>query len=123
MAGMIKSAPDPVPLLQGLFAWLVIVKIPHKKSSAFVITTKGFGKITTIMVPFMVFGLYLWPILVMADDHKRNGIHPKQYESGKGSFDSNDRKNTRLKSKDEGNELTGLATAWLLGAANFTVLI
>jgi len=88
-----------------------------------VITTKGFGKITGIMFPFMVIGLYLWPIPVMADDHKRNGIHAKQYESGKGSFDSNDRKGRRLKSKDEGNELTGLATAWLLGAANFTVLI
>ena len=87
------------------------------------ITKKAFRKITGILVPSIVIALYLCPIPVMANDHKRNEIHADQYKSGKGSLDSNDRKNRRLKSKDEGNELTGLATAWLLGAANFTVLL
>jgi len=87
------------------------------------VTTKGYRKIKRIMIPVIVIALYLLPIPVLANDHKGNEIHYKQYESGKVSFDSNDRKNRRLKRKDKGNELTGLATAWLLGAANLTVLL
>lgn len=87
------------------------------------ITTKGFRNISLIIIPLMGIAFYLWPSAVMANDHKRNESHLRQYESGKDSFDSNDRKNRRLKSKDEGNELTGLTTAWLLGAANLTVLL
>ncbi len=87
------------------------------------ITTKGFRNISLIIIPLIVIAFYLRPSAVMANDHKRNENHLRQYESGKDSFDSNDRKNRRLKSKDEGNELTGLTTAWLLGAANLTVLL
>ena len=87
------------------------------------ITTKGFRNISLIIIPLMGIAFYLWPSAVMANDHEGNESHLRQYESGKDSFDSNDRKNRRLKSKDEGNELTGITAAWLLGAANLTVLL
>ncbi len=116
---MIKSWPDPVRAISK--AWTRIISI--KLWPLIVIKTKAFRKISGILIPLIVIALYLCPIPVMANDHKRNEIHAKQYKSGKGSFDSNDRKKRRLKSKDEGNELTGLATAWLLGAANLTVLL
>ncbi len=47
----------------------------------------------------------------------------KRYESREDNFDSNDHERRRLKNKDEGNELTGLTTAWLLAAANLTVFL
>ena len=87
------------------------------------IKTKSFRRIAGIGVPFIVIALYLCPISVVANDHKGNKIHSRQYESEKGIFESNDCKNRRLKSKEKGNELTGLTTAWLLGAANLTVLL
>ena len=87
------------------------------------LATKAVRRISGILIPFIVIVLYLCPIPVMANDHKKSEIHADQYKSGKGRFDSNDLKDRRLRSKDEGNELTGLATAWLLGTANLTVLL
>ncbi len=69
----------------------------------------------------MVLTSHVWPSAVMANGHKGNESHFKQYENGKGNFDLNDRKRRRLKKEDEGNELTGLTTAWLLAAANLTI--
>jgi len=62
-----------------------------------VITTKGFRNISLIIIPLMGIAFYLWPSAVMANDHKGNESHLRQYESGKDSFDSNDRKNRRVK--------------------------
>ena len=88
-----------------------------------VITTKDFRDIFVILIPLMALAFHVWPSAVMANDHKGDESHFKQYESGKDNFDSKDRKKRRLKSKDKGNELTGLTTAWLLAAANLTVLL
>ena len=88
-----------------------------------VITTKGFRDIFVILIPLMALAFHVWPSAVMANDHKGDESHFKQYESGKDNFDSKDRKQRRLKSKDKGNELTGLTTAWLLAAANLTVFL
>ena len=88
-----------------------------------VITTKDFRDIFVILIPLMALAFHVWPSAVMANDHKGDESHFKQYESGKDNFDSKDRKKRRLKSKDKGNELTGLTTAWLLAAANLTVFL
>ena len=84
---------------------------------------KGYRNILLIVMLLMFLAFHSWPCAVIANDHKGNQSHLRQYERGKDSFDSNDHKNRRLKSKDEGNALTGLTTAWLLGAANLTVLL
>ena len=87
------------------------------------IKTKGFRNVFLILIPLMVLTFYVWPSAVMANDHKGGKSDFKRYESREDNFDSNDHERRRLKNKDEGNELTGLTTAWLLAAANLTVFL
>jgi len=98
-------------------------KAPKQRKSIRVITTKVYRKILLIMVPLMVLAFHVWPTAVTANDHKGGENHFKRYEGGKYKSDSNDHKRRRLKNEDEGNELTGLTTAWLLAAANLTVFL
>ena len=87
------------------------------------IKTKGFRNVFLILIPLMVLTFYVWPSAVMANDHKGGKSDFKRYESREDNFDSNDHERRRLKNEDEGNELTGLTTAWLLAAANLTVFL
>ena len=84
---------------------------------------KGYRNISLIVMLLMILAFHSWPCAVIANDHKGDRSHFKQYESGKDDSDSKDRKGQRLKNDDEGNELTGLTAAWLLAAANLTVFL
>jgi len=85
---------------------------------------KSLQKNITYYVPLNGSGFFtFWPTAVTANDHKGGENHFKRYEGGKYKSDSNDHKRRRLKNEDEGNELTGLTTAWLLAAANLTVFL
>ncbi|HIJ58081.1 MAG TPA: hypothetical protein HPP41_00230 [Deltaproteobacteria bacterium] len=57
-----------------------------------------------------------------ANDHKTSESHHERYERIKEHDDYEGRKRRRLKREDEGNELTGQTAAWLLVAANLTVV-
>ena len=70
----------------------------------------------------MVFASHVWPIIVVADDHKKQESRYKRYESRKEHYDYNDRKG-QGKKKDEGNEVTGQTASWLLVAANLTAAL
>ena len=87
------------------------------------ITTKDYRNIFFILISLMVIAFHVWPSAIMANDHKGGKSDFKRYESREDNFDSNDHERRRLKNKDEGNELTGLTTAWLLAAANLTVFL
>ena len=87
------------------------------------ITTKDYRNIFFILISLMVLAFHVWPSAIMANDHKGGKSDFKRYESREDNFDSNDHERRRLKNKDEGNELTGLTTAWLLAAANLTVFL
>ena len=96
-------------------------KAPQHRKSLRVI--KGYRNISLIVMLLMILAFHSWPCAVIANDHKGDRSHFKQYESGKDDSDSKDRKGQRLKNDDEGNELTGLTAAWLLAAANLTVFL
>jgi hypothetical protein len=96
-------------------------KAPEQTKSIRVI--KGYRNLFLIVMPLMVLAFHIWPCVVIANDHKGDRSHFKQYESGKDGSDSKNRKGERLKNEDEGNELTGLTAAWLLAAANLTVFL
>ena len=87
------------------------------------ITTKDYRNIFFILISLMVLAFHVWPSAVAANDHKRDESHFKRYEGGKDNSDFSDRKKRQVKKKDEGNELTGLTAAWLLAAANLTVVL
>jgi len=87
------------------------------------ITIKDYRNIFFILISLMVFAFHVWPSTVAANDHKRDESHFKRYEGGKDNSDFSDRKKRQVKKKDEGNELTGLTAAWLLAAANLTVVL
>lgn len=71
----------------------------------------------------MLFTFQLLPGVVAADDHKRRESGDKRYESREEHYDNRNRKRRQLEKEDKGNEVTGQTAAWLLVAANFTVVL
>lgn len=94
----------------------------NKGLSVLVITTKDYRKIFFILITLMLFSFHVWPSVVVANDHKERESHNKRYESRKEHYDYNDLQGRQVKKEDEGNEVTGQTAAWLLVAANLTVV-
>jgi len=88
-----------------------------------VTATSDYRKIFPVLAPLILFVFCVWPGPVAANDHKRSESHHERYERMKEHDDYEDRKRRRLKKEDEGNELTGQTAAWLLVAANLTVVL
>ena len=76
-----------------------------------------------ILIPLMLITFQLLPCVVSADEHKRRESGDKRYQSSEERYDSRDRTARQLEKEDESNEVTGQTTAWLLVAANFTVVL
>jgi hypothetical protein len=94
-----------------------------KGSAMFMITSRTSKKIFSIMLLSMLFFCLDWPSVIVADDHKRHQSDYKRYENRKDQFDYSNREEGQEKNADEGNEITGQTTAWLLVAANLTIAI
>ncbi|MFC1812397.1 hypothetical protein ACFL03_06860 [Thermodesulfobacteriota bacterium] len=60
--------------------------------------------------------------MAIADDHKTTQKHYIRYENSREHRDYDDHSGRRVKKDDEGNETTGQTAAWLLAAANLTVV-
>jgi len=76
-----------------------------------------------ILIPLLLIAFQLLPCVVDADDHKKRESAYKRYESRDEHYESRDRTGRRLGREDDGNEVTGQTAAWLLVAANFTVVL
>jgi hypothetical protein len=85
--------------------------------------SQNYGKIFFILVPLILSIVQIFPDLVIADDHKTNKRHYKQYENNREHHDDGDQKKQRVQKDDEGNETTGQTAAWLLVAANLSVAL
>ena len=96
---------------------------PKKGLSILVIMTSDYRKIFFISITLMSFAFHVWPSVVMANEHKKRENHYNRYESRKEHYDYNDLKGRQVKKEDEGNEVTGQTAAWLLVAANLTVVL
>ena len=83
--------------------------------------SKNYGKVFFVSVLLILPMLNIFPDLVIADDHKTNKRHYKQYENSKEHRDYDDHNRRQVKKDDEGNETTGQTAAWLLAAANLTI--
>ena len=81
-----------------------------------------YRKMFFILIPLMLFTFQFWPSAVVANDHKGRKSHYERYESRKESYDDYDRKGWQVKKEDAGNDVTGQTAAWLLVAANLTVV-
>jgi hypothetical protein len=71
----------------------------------------------------MLFFFLVWPSMSVADGHKKRQKNYKKYENKENHFDKSNRKGGQEKNEDEGNEITGQTTAWLLVAANLTIAL
>jgi len=76
-----------------------------------------------ILIPLLLIAFQLLPCVVNADDHKKGESADKRYENREERYESRDRTGRRLEREDDGNEVTGQTAAWLLVAANFTVVL
>ena len=76
-----------------------------------------------VLIPLMLFVFQFSPNVVAADDHKKSESGDMRYESREEHYDSRYRKGRQLEKDDDGNEVTGQTAAWLLVAANFTVVL
>ena len=76
-----------------------------------------------VLIPLTLFDLQFSSGVVAADDHKKRENGDKRYESREERYDSRDRKGRQVEKEDDGNEVTGETAAWLLVAANFTVVL
>jgi len=85
--------------------------------------SKNYGKIFFISILLILSIVRVFPDLVIADDHKTNKRHYKQYKNNREHHDDDNHKRRRLKKDDEGNETTGQTAAWLLAAANLTIAL
>ena len=81
------------------------------------------GTVCFISVLLILSILQVVPDLAIADDHKTNKKNYKRYENSKERHDDDDRNRRQVKKDDEGNETTGQTAAWLLAAANLTVVV
>jgi len=80
------------------------------------ITSEKYGKINFISIVLMSLTFWIFPSLVIADDHERRHRDSRQYEIRRGHDDK------RGGSKDDkGHEVTGQFALWLLVAANLNV--
>jgi hypothetical protein len=86
------------------------------------ITSKAYGKIIFILIVLMSLTVWLAPSLAIADDDKKGHNYFKKHEIRKEHNDQYDDKREGNKD-DEGNEATGQTAAWLLVAANMTVIL
>jgi hypothetical protein len=85
--------------------------------------SKNYGKKFFILVLLILSIVRVFPDLVIADDHKTNKRHYKQYENNREHHDDGDHKKQRVQKDDEGNETTGQTAAWILVAANLTIAL
>ena len=85
--------------------------------------SRNYGKIFFISILLILSIFQVAPDLVIADDHKADQRHYKRYENSKEHRDYDDHNKRRVKKDDEGNETTGQTAAWLLAAANLTVVV
>jgi hypothetical protein len=88
-----------------------------------VTTTRQDRKIFFVLVFLILFVFSVWPRAAEGNDHKRNESHHNRYERGIESDNYEGQKIRQLKRGDYGNELTGRTAAWLLVAANLTVIL
>jgi hypothetical protein len=88
-----------------------------------VTVTKNYRKIFPVLAPLILFAFCVWLDPLAANDHKRSRSHHHRYEKVTGKHDYDDQKRRRLKKQDKGNELTGQTAAWLLVAANLSVVL
>ena len=75
------------------------------------------------LIPFMLFAFQFISGVASADDHKRRESDDKRYEIREEHYDSGNRTGRLFGKEDDGNEVTGQTAAWLLVAANFTVVL
>jgi hypothetical protein len=76
-----------------------------------------------VLIPMMLSVFQFSPCVVAAEDHKNRESGDKRYESREERNDYRNRKRRQLEKEDDGNEVTGQTSAWLLVAANFTVVL
>jgi hypothetical protein len=88
------------------------VKISRKRKTIFY-----------LMLLSAMFFCLVWPNTIMADDHKSRDGYNKRYEAKKGNFDYTRANGRQIKKGDDGNEISGLTTAWLLVLANLTIVL
>jgi hypothetical protein len=70
-----------------------------------------------------MFFCFVWPNIILADDHKSREGYNKRYEAENGHFDYTHANDRQIKKGDDGNEISGLTTAWLLVLANLTIVL
>ena len=87
------------------------------------ITSKKYGKIIFILILLMSLTFWLFPSLIMADDHEKEYNDSKQHEIRKERDDEEDDDKREGNKDDEGNEVTGQTALWLLVAANLNIAL
>jgi hypothetical protein len=88
-----------------------------------VTATREDRRASFVLLTLILFVLCVWPGPAAGNDYKRSERHHDRYEKAIGNHDYEDQKRRRPKKEDEGNELTGQTAAWLLVAANLTVVL
>ena len=88
----------------------------ERKECMLVIAKNNRMTMFLVLILLMLSVFQFLPGVVAADDHKKRDSGDKRYES-------RDRKGRQLEKEDVGNEVTGQTAAWLLVAANFTVVL
>lgn len=76
-----------------------------------------------LLILSAMFFFLVWPNTIMADDHKSREGYNKRYEAEKGHSDYTHANGRQIKKGDDGNEISGLTTAWLLVFANLTIVL
>jgi len=75
------------------------------------------------LVVLLLFVSAIWPGAAGGNDDQGNERHRIRPERGIENHDNEGQKSPRLKRGDDGNALTGQTAAWLLAAANMTVVL
>jgi hypothetical protein len=76
-----------------------------------------------VVIPVTLLAIHLLLAIGSADEHKGPAHHGKQYERGRAVFGFESRERKQVRTKDEGNQVTGQTAAWLLVAANLSVAL
>ena len=80
-------------------------------------------KIFYIVFLSVFFNFCPWMSDLMADDHNLRQADHKRYDKKTHRFEHDHMRGSEVRRDDEGNEISGLTTAWLLVSANLTIAL
>lgn len=88
------------------------------------ITASRTGKkiVSITFLSIVLFGL-VWPAIIVADDHKKRHDRTQRDDDREDRFRIRSRDGNQEKNEDQGHEITGQTTAWLLVAGNLTIAL